>query len=235
MNRIVTIGLGTTAVLAVALVATQGLGTPSAVPAQPSSVADALEAHLLLDETDGPLSVTVSSHANGWRLDPVRNALCWGNARSCAGPPNGAAIYAFASSRYQVFRDACHWPGPQQDTFATTVDEVIDALRSQVHRHGSLIPAGIVLDGHAGTSIRLHSDPAPGDCDHADDRSLYSLFRIPGADLPAYTQDSSRKDQVWAVDVDRTIVALVGAFYADTPASVVEELRAIAASATFGD
>ena len=233
MPRIVTIGLGLAAVVAFVLVGMQRLGSPAATPAQPTSSAETLEEYVLVDGTDGHRSITVSTGEPRWRQEPAGGALCWGDAPTCAGPPNGAAIYAFAGRRYQVYSDACHRPGPGQDTFATTVDELIDALRRQVHRHGSLTPNDIVLDGHAGKSIRLYSDPSPGDCDHADDRSMYSQFRIPGDDLPPYTQDSSRKDEVWAVDVDGMIVVLVAASYPGTPASVVEELRDIAESATF--
>jgi hypothetical protein len=150
----------------------------------------------------------------------------------CAGPPDGAGIFAFEGREYQVYSDACHSPGPGQDTFATTADDLVDALRSQEHRSGSVVSTEIVLDGHAGKKIDLFSLPSPGDCDFTEDRIAFGLFRVLGSDEALYSEDW-RKEEVWAVDVNGLIVVLVAAYHPDTPASVVEELRAMAESATF--
>jgi hypothetical protein len=42
-------------------------------------------------------------------------------------------------------------------------------------------------------------------------------------------------DELWFVDLDGEIFAMTGAYYPQTPANVVDELRAILASMTFGE
>ncbi len=66
-----------------------------------------------------------------------------------------------------------------------------------------------------------------------DDDNTFALFGLPGDDLARHSQGERQIEELWIVDVDGMIVVLDGAYYPDTPQNVVDELRAILASATF--
>ena len=186
--------------------------------------------HVLLGATEGSLPTTVTIPASGWYGEPNDGILCWGDsARPCAGPPDGAGVFAFEGREYRVYSDACHRdPGPRPDTTATTVDEFVNALGQQVHR-AAFVREDITVDGYAGKEILMLMGDDPGDCDDG----TFALFGLPGDDLARYSQGPGQIDDLWVVDVDGLIVVLDGTYYADTPQNAVDEMRAILQSATF--
>ncbi len=251
MNKFVTYGLAAAAVVAVLFVGSQvfgsptggGLGTqptPTATPeptatAEPSpSVAGGLPEgpHPLSDGSEGGVPTTVTIAAPLWEGEPDSGGLCWGGNDECAGPPDGAGMITFESREYYVYGDACHYSTTRPDTPATTVNELVDALANQASREASA-PEDITLDGYAGKKIILQEadDVDITACDEGGD-SL-TLFGLPGDDRARYSQGAGQIEELWIVDVDGLIVVLDGLYYADTMPSVVDELRAILASATF--
>jgi hypothetical protein len=238
MNKIVTISFGAAVVVVAAFVGAQLFGSSGGgqgFPATPTpSVAAGLPEgpYLLSEGTDGGVSVTVTIAAPLWQP-----GLCWGDpADTCAGPPDGAGLVAFQSREYHVYADACHRPsGVGPDTTATTVDELVDALANQVHRRVSTSIEDISLDGYAGKRIILNM-AHQGGVYHpvgCDDDNTFALFGLPGDDLARYSQGERQIEELWIVDVNGMIVVLDGAYYPDTAPGVVDELRAILASATF--
>jgi Tol biopolymer transport system component len=188
--------------------------------------------HVLLEGTDSGVPITVTIAAPSWYREPNGDGLCWGDPADCAGPPDGAGIFAFESREYLVYEDACHQPGPGPDATATTADQLIDALAQQVHRAAFGLEA-VTVDGFAGKGIRLVAAPPPGDCDYGSNRSTFALFGLPGREPARLGEGTGQIDEVWAFDVDGVVVVLVGGYHAETPQHAVDELGAILASATF--
>ena len=123
------------------------------------------------------------------------------------------------------------------ETTATTVDEIVAALASQATRNASE-PVDITLNGHAGKSITLHvpDDAAhtPGGFTDCDQGQFCTFGRAPTDCQMWNAQGPGAIDELWIVDVDGEIFLLTGAYYAQTPAEHVDELRAILGSTTFG-
>ena len=216
--------------------------TPEVSPAQTSPTPFASPSawtgipHVLLEGTEGTDSavpITVTIPFSGWHGEPTSGILCWRDpVDACAGPPDGAGIFAFEGRQYSVYGEACQWSTTRPDTPATTVDELIDALANQGSRaEGSLgPPEAITVDGYAGTRIFLPMHPVDI---NACDEGVIAMFGLPGNDPARSTQSQDLIEEVWAIDVDGLIVVLDGTYYPETPQDVVDELRAIVASATF--
>lgn len=249
MNKIVFMGFGAAAVVAVLLVGSYLFGSspggfgsqttpspeptatpaPSVVEPSPSVAAGLPEGpHLLVRGTDSGVPVTVTIAAPAWDGDPGMGILEWGKS---ADPPDGAGIIGFEGREYYVYGDPCAWSSTRPDTPATTVDELVDALVDQAWREAS-VPEDIAVDGYAGKKVILHmaDDVVLDDCEEE-----FPLFGLPGDDLARYSQGQGQIEEVWAVDVDGVIVVLDGVYYPDTPQNAVDELRAILGSMTFGE
>jgi Tol biopolymer transport system component len=208
---------------------------PSASPAESTPLPSASvglpgSPHFLLQGTDSGESITVTIPASGWDGEPNGGVLCWGDpADTCAGPPEGAGIFAFASREYYVYEEACQWLTTRPDTPATTVDELIDALANQGSRAESA-PEDVTVDGYVGKRIVLGMHPVDLD---ACDEGQFALFGLPGIDPARSSQDNDQVEEVWALDVNGVLVVLDGAYYPATTQNAVDELRAIISSATF--
>ena len=237
MNRIVTLGLGAAAVVAVLLVGAQllrspegGLGSaPTPSPTLEPTPEPTPETHALSLPGD-PIAVRVTAPAAGWSGDPGGGVLV---SELDADPPDGAGIITFVEDDgYRVYGDPCQWSTTRPDTPATTVDELVDALSAQASRDASA-PVDITLDGYAGTSITLH---VPDDADFAQcDEGLFGSWGTRNEDPSRYHQGAGQTDKLWIVDVDGHLVVIDAGFYAGTPQEVVDELDAIVETATFGE
>ncbi len=206
--------------------------------------------YLLSEGTDGGVSITVTIGGPLWSADG-----CWsdpggrigedprllvalqGPGPACAAAPDGAGLISFQSREYRVYGDACHYdppPPPHPNMVATTVGELADALARQVHRRLSTSIEDITVDGYAGKKVilQLAGDVIFHGNDCEDDEHV--LFGLPEDRLARYSQGPRQIEELWIVDVDGLIVVLDGLYYPDTPQSVVDGLRAMLASATFG-
>ena len=135
----------------------------------------------------------------------------------------------FAGREFEVYGEACQWSTTMPDTPATSVDEFVQALAIQGSRNESA-PEDITLGGYDGKRVVLRMHPFDFE---ACDNGHSALFGLPGGDPARYSEGPDQIEEVWAVDVNGTIVVLVGTYYPDTPPDIVEELRAVLASATF--
>lgn len=253
MNKIVGFGLAAAAVLAVVLIGSQLLGsptnvggpgieptatpTPSPEPsvAEPSSAPEGLlpeGPHVLNDgeplEGGPTLRTTVTIPAPDW-YGEAGDGILIKNDNSAA--PDGAGMITFFGDLY-VYGDPCQWATTRPDEPATTVDELVAALAAQASRDASE-PVEITVDGYAGKAITLHvpDDAVFSDCD----QGLFGSWGVPGDDVTPfrYHQDPGQIDEVWIVDVNGELAIIDWAYYAGTPSEHVEELRAIVDSMTF--
>jgi len=261
MNKIVQIGLGTAALAAALLIGSNLLVPPgpgpaaeSSASAAPSEDAPSVEpaganflpegALLLWDGAPDGVSITVTISGDDWYGRPGQG---WFTRGKDPNPPGTGMIVYGSVEDYYVYGDPCHWQSTKPETPAATVDEMVVALQDQAPgNEGELFgskstasePTDISLGGYHGRSITLHA-PAifAHDCDReqmaifaSEDRSPDRYLRRGGPDGGSM---QGQFDELWILDVNGQIVVLDLAYHADTPQNVVDELRAILASATF--
>lgn len=259
-NKLVPIGLATAAVIVVLVVGSRLLGpptssvggpgvlptpTPEASVATPSASPTAADGSLaegtfvLTDgELDGSRNVptTVTIPARGWYGEPGIGIL--GNAPQELdfAPKDAWMIGPFVGDIY-VPADPCEWSTTMPDSPATTVDEVVAALRGQASRDASE-PVDIRVDGHAGKSIVLNvpDDAAFGQCDRgAEDPEprFCTLTQDDPAACHRWQQFAGQIDEIWILDVDGLVTVIDASWSDATPAGAMAELRAILESMTF--
>jgi hypothetical protein len=258
MNRIVTFGLGAAAVVAALFIAVQllsspdggtgGQSTPSATPgatqeptpeATPSPSADAFlpdgpiliwDPQLEAEGPQGGATITVTISAPEWQFhddyqylqkgtDGVDDAVVWPGSL----PPG---------TGYYVYGDPCRWESTRPENPASTVDDIVAALAAQPTLDASE-PVDVTIGGYAGKAVSLHvpEDANHGDCDGGE-AAMYQVEGLPAGPSLVYGE-AGQTNELWFLDVEGSIVMLLGRYLPDTPDESVEELRAIVESATF--
>ena len=184
MNKLLTIGVGAAAVIAVLFLGSRFVGSPTATvggpaseppasvapseapasvaPAAPPDDSLATGPFLVFDPTiqsapfdDGP-PVTVTIPARGWTALPENGIILKGDE---ADPPEGAGAALLTGDTgadgLHVYRDPCYWQSTTPINPASTVDEIVDALAAQRSRDATA-PVDVTVGGYAGKSITLH-------------------------------------------------------------------------------
>jgi hypothetical protein len=253
MNKLIPIGAGVAALVLAVVVGARLLGpvssgpgatapptatpapsvaTPSPKPsATPSAVAGLPLGSFQLWRSGTPITVTIP--ASGWS-GQVGDGIVVKNDN--ADPPDGAGMIIFPDGdSWYVPADPCKWSTTWPAAGAATVDELVAALAAQSARNPSA-PADITIDGHAGKSITLHvpDDTVFGSCDAGKFCSLGNPVQAPTDSCYRYHQGPGQIDEMWVVDVDGRPVVIDWAHYAGTSPAVVDELRSIVQSMTFG-
>ena len=115
------------------------------------------------------------------------------------------------------------------------VDAQAEAEKRRIEAEGEASAIFAKLEAEAKGQYEIMAKKAEGlrlIVDACDD-GFIAMFGLPGADPARYTEDQTLIEEVWAVDVNGLIVVLDATYYAETPQTVVDELRAMLASATF--
>jgi hypothetical protein len=256
MNKFLVMGLGAAAMVAFVLIGANLLGsgnpppgvapTGSAVPSvEPVGDLELPEGSLLLwDGTPAGVSITVTISGDGWWGTP---GLGWFTNNNEPHPPGTGMIVYGSVEEYYVYVDPCHWRTTMPETPATTVDEVVAALKGQtsgteddheLFGAWATEPTDISVDGYSGKSITLH---APGVFSHDCDLDQHAYFATeddsPARYLvrggPEVVGMQGQNDEMWIVDVDGAVVVLDMGYEPSTPPAVVDELRGILESTTF--
>ncbi len=258
MNKIVTIGLGAAAVVVAVFVGAQLFGSPSGgLGADPSATATSeptpeptaestpspsAEAFLpegpilIWDpqlEAEGPqggATITVTISADGWQFHDdyqylqkgtheVDDAVVWPGSL-----PPGTGLY--------VYGDPCRWESTMPETPARTVDDIVAALAAQPTLDASE-PVDVTIAGYAGKAISLNvpEDANDDECDGGE-AGMYQVEGMPAGPSLVYG-GPGQTNEFWFLDVEGSIVMMLGRSLPDTPDESVEELRAIVESATF--
>jgi hypothetical protein len=261
LNRIVGFGLAAAAVVAAVLIGAQLLGPPknnvggpsnqpTPTPDRNGGATPSLaawhglhEGQFVLTGSDDPVQVAVDIASPDWIALPEFNAVSKGD--DGLDPPQsvGAALLAWAwpaGTGLNVYGDPCHWSTTLPETPATTPGAIAAALAAQSASDPST-PADVTVGGYAGKAITLHV-PMTFDKPNATrdekfaacDNAVYAFYGIEGAtDAERYALGAGQIDQLWILDVNGAIVILDATYGPATPASLVEEIRALAESATF--
>lgn len=260
MNRYLTIGLGAVAVVVLGLfLGYQLLGgpgpntgapsvepTPTAKPsvAEPTSTPVAFVPEPLTVTGGGaPVQVTVEVASPGWSVLAGLDGITKDD--DGLDPPDsvGAAFLAWgwpSGTEFDVYGDPCAWSTTIPETPADTPDEIAAALAAQAST-GAIAPIDVTVGGFAGKAITVHvpmSYEVPGATREEEfgacDGDMFAFYGVRGESEPVRNaQGAGQIDELWILDVDGSIVILDAAYSPATPAELVEELRALAASATF--
>lgn len=250
MSKFVKIGLAAAAVVVIAVVGYQFLGNPNtggpsatatpqptATPepsAEPSTAAGFL---LWTDPNIGLITLTIPGP--GWGGQP-------GNGLLLSTTEDDTGIMGAFAGDLWIYGDPCAWSTTTPDAPATTADEVIAALASQASRDASA-PDDITMGGYAGQSITLHvpadiaveqvsgDNAVFPDCDEGKFGTLTTgVDGVPLSGPERHAQGAGQIDEFWVVDVNGVPMLLVLIYWPDTPQGVIDDLHAMAESATFG-
>jgi hypothetical protein len=262
MNKFVAIGLGAAAVVVALFVGAQLLGSPSntgggldatvtpestlAPTPSPSAWTGIPEGPFVVTNTDLPVQTTVSIAASGW--SPLEGLDAITKDDDGLDPPEsvGAAFLAWAwpaGSGFDIYGDPCRWSTTIPETPATTPGEIAAALAAQASSNATA-PVDVTVGGYAGKAITVHVPMAfelgpdsTREEEFADcDEDVFGFYGVRGEPEPARNaQGPGQIDELWILEVDGAIVILDAAYSPSTPADLVEEMRAMAASATFGE
>jgi hypothetical protein len=257
MNKILAVGIGAVAVVAVLLVGSQLFGPavggePSPTPepsatVEPTATQDVglpLGPFLIFDPAimpapydEGP-PITVTIAGSGWEHVPENGVLAKG-PEGDPDPPDGVGAFLLTgdsgADTFYVYGDPCHWESTTPETPATTVDEVAEALAAQASRDATA-PVDVTLGGYSGKFLTLTVPmiaPTRAEAFNDCDQDTFATWGTT-LDGPArYQQGPGQVDEIWILDVEGQIVILDAAYSPATPAALVDEIRAMVESATF--
>lgn len=262
MNKFLVFGAGAAAVVVAVIIGAQLLGSPGGIGADPTPIATpeptpapSSEAGLprgpfLITGADGPVDggpvdITVEIASSGWSSMPDLDFLSKADDGLDAPDTVGGALIGWAwpvGTEFHVYGDPCQWSTTVPATPATTLEEIATALAAQAESDPSA-PVDVTVGGYAGKAVTLHTPmtyEVPGatraeefaDCDD----SSYSYYGIEGDEgtvVARNSQGPGEVDELWILDVDGAIVILNVVHSPATPDDLVEEMRAMAESATF--
>jgi hypothetical protein len=256
VSKLVPIGLGAAAVIAVLFLGSRFIGSPSSNVGGPASQppasaapseAAASAAPSPLQSADGSLpegpfvyepggdlpSITVDIPAPGWSFNPGFEVL--GKGDDVENLPEAALLLWSwpAGTAFDVYGDPCHWDSTRPATPATTVDEIAAALAEQPSRDASE-PVDVTVGGYTGKKLTLH---VPNDFDETSndcDQDNFASYGVAGEAEPSrYHQGPGQIDELWILDVGGGFTILDATYRPDTTTELLEEMRGIAESATF--
>lgn len=211
--------------------------------ASPSAWVGLPEGPFVVTGGDDPVRVSVDIVSPGWKVLPQFDAVdkdddgldppvYAGGVLIASGWPAGTGI--------NVYADPCQWRTTIPETVATTPGEIAGALAAQASTEVTA-PQDVTVGGYDGKLITLRvpmsfdlpnatRDEKFADCDNA----TFAFYGVEGENEPSrYAQGAGQIDELWILDVDGSIVILDAAYSPATPADLVDELRALAESATF--
>ena len=234
--------------------------TPEASVAEPSVAPSASETSategipegsFVVTGADDPVQITVNIASSGWFPLPDFDAVNKDDDGLDAPETVGVALIAWgfpAGTGFNVYGDPCQWSTTIPETPATTPDEIAAAFAAQALSDATA-PVDVTVGGFAGKAVTLHvpmtyeiGPDATREEEFAEcDDGAFIFYSIEGAGPDAMeatgdargAQGPGQIDELWILDVDGSIVILDAAYGPAAPADLVEELRALAESATF--
>jgi len=225
--------------------------SPSATPKPTSSLRAGLpDGPFLITGQDssgdgGPVAVTVDIASSDWMPYADVDGLLKND--DGLDPPEGAGAMFLAwawpaGTGFNVYGDPCHWTTTIPKRPATTPDEIAADLAAQASRDATA-PVDVTIGGYAGKAVTIHVPmsydlPSPAGREEefaACDQSIFATYGIETDETvdARNAQGPGQVDELWILDVNGSIVILDAAYSPTTAANVVDEMRALAESATF--
>ena len=263
MNKFVPVGLGAAAVVVALVIGAQVLGPPApgGVGAAPSPTPTATaaptptptpvsttwtgipEGPFVVTGSADPVPVTLDITSSGWVSLPEFDVVSKGDDGLDSPETVGAALLAWTwptGTGFNVYRDPCQWLTTIPETPATTPDEIAAAFAAQASTDATA-PVDVTVGGFAGKAVTVRV-PMAFDVPNATreekfadcDRDLFAFYGIEGETGEARNaQGAGQIDELWILGVNGAIVILDATYGPAAPARLVDELRALAESATF--
>jgi hypothetical protein len=188
---------------------------------------------------DDLLQITLDITSPGWRVVYEFDGPPWSFGASkdfdYRNPPDSVSASLFwwtgpAANGVSVRGDACRWSTTTPEMPATTAEEIAAALAAQTPTEATT-PADVALDGYTGKALTTR---VPMGLEFADcDQGGYSFYELHNWFDSRVARGPGQIDEVWILDVGDALVILDAEYSPATPASLVDELRALAESATF--
>jgi len=219
--------------------------TPDATPV-PTARAGVPQGPFVVTDTGNPVQITVDIASSGWV--PLRGFDAIGKNDDGLDPPEtvGALLVAWAwpaGTAINVYGDPCQWLTSMPETPATTPDEIAAAFAGQALTDATA-PIDVTVGGYAGKSVTLQvpmSYEVPGAtreeefgaCDQ--EQFVYYGTDVQDEEVARNAQGPGQIEELWILDVDGSIVILDATYSPATPNELVDELRTLAESATFGN
>ena len=234
--------------------------TPSATPEPPLEATPSQSAWVgipagpfLISGDDGPVDggpvdISVDIASSGWRPLSDFDAVTKNDDGLDAPESVAVALLAWAwpaGTGFNVYGDPCHWSTTIPNTPATTPEKIAAAFTAQTLTDPTE-PVDVTVGGYAGKAVTLHvpmsyhqqpdvsREEEFAECDQ-DEYGTFAYYGIEGDETHVIrnVQGPGQVDELWILDVDGSIVILNATYSPATPANVVDELRALAESATF--
>jgi hypothetical protein len=184
-----------------------------------------------------PVNVTVQIASPGWASLSDYDALTKND--DGLEPPDtvGVSLLAWSTTGgVFVYGDPCHWSTTEPKAPATTPAEIAAALAAQPSRNATQ-PVDVTIGGYAGKHLTLHvaiDAASRSDAFAACDNDTFASYRFEGESGPSrYHQGPDQIDEMWILDVNGKLVILDATYGPKAPMALVDELRALAESATF--
>jgi hypothetical protein len=197
---------------------------------------------VVTDTPDAPVQVTVDITSPGWVPLAGLDALTKNDDGRDAPQTVGGAFLAWgwpAGTGFNVYGDPCQWSTTAPEAPATTPDQIAAAFTAQAQTDATA-PVDVTIGGYAGKSITLHvpmTYEVPGATREEEfaacDESAFVYYGAGDEPVTRNAQGPGEVDELWIMDVDGSIVILSAVYSPETPAELVDELRALAESATF--
>ena len=238
-----------------------GVGTPASASPSPSATPTAAtpspaaggglpQGPFLITGDDGAVNggttqITVEITTPGWTYSPEMDYVGKNDDGKDAPESVGAALLAWAwpaGTGFNVYGDPCRWTTTIPATPATTAEEIAADFAAQASRDATT-PMDVTVGGYAGKTMTLHT-PMSFYIDAgatreeefaACDNSIFAQYGTEADETvdARNAQGPGQIDELWILDVNGTIVIIDAAYSPATPADLVDELRALAESATF--
>jgi hypothetical protein len=221
--------------------------SPSAAEPTATGSTGLPEGPWVVTTTDDPVQVTFDIASPGWSSgrSELGGTLFKGYGAEL-DVPEAVGVGLIASSWpagtvFSVYADPCLWRTTVPSTAATTPEEFAAALAAQAQSDATA-PVDVTVGGYTGKATTLtvpmsyyiDADASPEE-EFADcDESHYGFYASEVETEPFRSaQGPGQVDELWIMDVNSSIVILDATYGPEAPAALVEELRAVAESATF--
>jgi hypothetical protein len=228
--------------------------SPSAEPseaaqsAEPSSWTGLQPGPFLVTGADDPVQVTFEVASPGWSHSS-ENDFVYKDDDGLDPPESvGAALLAWAwpaGTVFNVYADPCLWRTTIPTTAATTPDQFAAALAAQAQIDATT-PVDVNVGGYAGKATTVtvpmsyYIDETAtreeefADCDEDEVGPVFGFYAAEVETSPSRNaQGPGQIDELWILDVNGSIVILDATYGPEAPADLVDEMRAMAESATF--
>lgn len=195
-------------------------------------------------DNGGSVKISVDIASPGWTSEPSVDFMYKNDDGLDAPDSVGGALIGWtwpAGTGYLVYGDPCRWTTTTPESPATTAADIAAAFLAQAQTAATQ-PVDVTVGGYAGKALTLTvpmSYEVPGatreqkfgNCDEA----AFAFYGVTGerAGVARDAQGAGQIDELWILDVEGSIVILDATYSPATPAELVQELRALAESATF--